>query len=128
MDLLKGMHISFALLSFSLFSMRGVWMWRQSPMLQKRLWARWVPDTIDTTLLATGLLLMFRASLFPDTQPWLAAKMTALVLYIILGSIAIKRGPSRRIRMLAWVCASLVFIYIIGVALQRDPASWAVLL
>lgn len=128
MDLLKPLHISLALLSFSMFSMRGIWMWRESPMLQRRLWTRWVPDSIDTALLATGLWLMFRASLFPDTQPWLAAKMTALVLYIILGSIAIKRGPSRRIRMLAWGFASLVFIYIIGVALQRDPVSWAVLL
>ncbi|MFQ5582640.1 MAG: SirB2 family protein [Mariprofundaceae bacterium] len=128
MELLKPLHISFALLSFGLFSMRGIWMWRESPLLDKRLWARWVPDFIDTTLLASGLLLMYRSNLFPDTQLWLAAKMTALVLYIILGSIAIKRGPTKRIRTAAWVSASLIFIYIIGVAIRRDAASWISLL
>ena len=46
-------------------------------------------------------------------------------LFIILGSIALKRGPTRAIRALAFVAALCVFAYIAGVARARHPLSWA---
>ncbi|HQC87224.1 MAG TPA: SirB2 family protein [Rhodoferax sp.] len=50
----------------------------------------------------------------------------ALLVYIVLGAVALKRGKTRAVRSLALVGAILVFGYIVAVALTRlvVPLSW----
>ena len=55
---------------------------------------------------------------------WLTAKVLALIAYIILGSIALKRGSTKAIRALAWVAALATFGYIVSVALTHDPRGF----
>jgi len=69
---------------------------------------------LGLALLATLL------SISPLAAPWLMAKIIALLLYILLGTIAIKRGKTRKIRLAAWLAAQLVFIYIVSVALTHN--------
>ena len=57
-------------------------------------------------------------------QSWLTAKVLALLAYIILGSIALRRGPTRRARIAAWVMTLLVFGYIVAVARTRSALPW----
>ena len=57
-------------------------------------------------------------------QPWLLAKILGLVAYIVLGTIALKRGPTMPVRVVAFVGALLAFAYIVGAALLKSPASW----
>ena len=83
-----------------------------------------MPHVIDTLLFATGIAMLFMLSLNPFTQPWLIAKFVALIAYILLGTIALKRGPSKRIRVVAYVCAIATFGYIAGSGLERSPLSW----
>lgn len=123
MPTLKLLHISLATLSVALFSLRGVWMLLESPLRDAR-WTRVVPHVIDTLFLATGIWLAMRIGQYPFVQPWLTAKVLGLVAYIILGSIALKRGRTRAIRGAAFVAALLVFAYIVGVARARHPWSW----
>lgn len=123
MPTLKLLHISLATLSVALFSLRGVWMLLESPLRDAR-WTRVVPHVIDTLFLATGIWLAVRTGQYPFVQPWLTAKVLGLVAYIILGSIALKRGRTRAIRGAAFVAALLVFAYIVGVARARHPWSW----
>jgi len=52
----------------------------------------------------------------------LTAKFFALILYIVLGTIALKRGQTRGQRIAAWIVALLVFCYMVVVAVTRDPA------
>jgi uncharacterized membrane protein SirB2 len=52
---------------------------------------------------------------------WLSAKLFALILYIVLGTIALKRGQTRGQRIAAWIAALLVFGYMVAVAITRDP-------
>jgi uncharacterized membrane protein SirB2 len=120
---LKLVHIAFAALSVALFSLRGAWMLVESPLREAR-WARVVPHVVDSLLLATGIWLALRIGQYPFVQPWLTAKVFALVAYIILGSIALKRGSTRAIRAAAFVAALAVFAYIVGVARTRHPWSW----
>jgi uncharacterized membrane protein SirB2 len=120
---LKLVHLSLAALSVGLFTLRGVWMLLESPMRDAR-WARVVPHVIDTLFLATGIWLAIRIGQYPFVQPWLTAKVLALAGYIILGSIALKRGRTRAIRAAAFVAALAVFAYIVGVARARHPLSW----
>jgi uncharacterized membrane protein SirB2 len=120
---LKYIHVTSVALSYSLFFVRGIWMLRDSPLLQQR-WVRIAPHTVDTVLLASAIALAWQLGYSPLTHAWLAAKITALLFYIVIGSVALKRGKNRRIRVIAWMTAQAIFIYIVSVALTHDPAPW----
>ena len=83
---------------------------------------------IDTTLLTAAILLAFIVHQYPFVNGWLTAKVLLLVLYIGLGTIALKRAQSTAARVIAMLAAMLVFGYIIGVAVQHHPAGWLQLL
>lgn len=116
---IKHLHIACAALTGILFSVRGVWMLRESPLLQQR-WVKIVPHVIDTMLLASALTMVAWSGQYPFAQNWLTAKLFALIVYIGLGTIALKRGRSKRVRAVAFVAALLVFCYIVKVALTRQ--------
>lgn len=124
--IIKYLHISSVLLSYILFFLRGVWMLRNSPVLQQR-WVKVLPHIVDTALLLSAVTLAVQLSISPLSAPWLMAKIIALLLYIVLGTIAIKRGKTREIRLAAWLSAQLVFIYIVAVALSHNPLPWQAL-
>jgi uncharacterized membrane protein SirB2 len=52
----------------------------------------------------------------------------ALVVYIVPGTIALKRGRTTRTRMTALLAALLTFGYIVGAAIRKSPYSWATIL
>jgi uncharacterized membrane protein SirB2 len=58
-------------------------------------------------------------------QAWLSVKVGALLLYIVLGSIALKRGRSKPVRAAAYVAALATFAYIVGVAVTKNPRLFA---
>jgi uncharacterized membrane protein SirB2 len=116
----KYLHMSCAALSGSLFLLRGVWMLRDSRMQQQR-WVKVAPHLIDTLLLGSALVMVFWSGQYPFEQPWLTAKVLALVGYIVLGSIALKRGKTKAIRTWALVASLALFAYIVAVALTRHP-------
>ena len=116
---IKHLHVTCAALSGSLFLLRGFWMLRDSPALQQR-WVRIAPHVIDTLLLASALIMVYWSAQYPFAQNWLTAKVIALLAYITLGTIALKRGKTRAVRIGAFSGAVLVFAYIVGVALTRQ--------
>lgn len=118
--MLKMIHVAAVATSYALFVLRGVWMMRGSSLLQAR-WVRIVPHVVDTVLLASAVALSILLAQYPFTSGWLTAKVLALVLYIVLGTIALKRGRTKRARVAAWLTAQLVFLYIVAVASTRDP-------
>jgi uncharacterized membrane protein SirB2 len=116
----KLIHVTCVTLSYALFVLRGVWMLRDSAMLQRR-WVRLTPHLVDTLLLASAIVLCLQIRQYPGTTPWLTAKVLALVVYIVLGSIALRYGPGKRSRLGAWLAAQGVFFYIVAVALTHSP-------
>ena len=123
---IKFVHVSCVLLSYTLFFLRGNWMLRNSAKLQQR-WVRIVPHVIDTLLLASAITLAVRLEVSPLDAPWLLSKIVALLLYIALGAVAIRRGRTRTIRLSAWLAAQAVFGYIVAVALTHNPMPWSAL-
>jgi uncharacterized membrane protein SirB2 len=117
---IKGVHIACVVLSAAGFLLRGFWMLRASPLLTSRP-ARILPHLVDTLLLASALTLAVMSGQYPFVQSWLTAKVLGLVAYIVLGSIALKRGRSRTVRVAALAAAVLCFAYIVSVALTRNP-------
>lgn len=116
---IKHLHMGCAALSISLFLLRGVWMLQGSALLRQR-WVRIAPHLVDTVLLGSAITLAVLSGQYPFAQAWLGAKVLALLLYIVLGTIALKRGRTRRIRALAFAGALATFAYIVLVALLRQ--------
>ena len=122
--LLKHLHMTCAALSGALFLLRGLWMLQDSPRLGQR-WVRTLPHLVDTVLLASAVTLAIWSAQYPLAQPWLTAKVGALLLYIVLGSVALKRGRSKGIRAAAFLAALATFAYIVSVALSKNPLPLA---
>lgn len=117
---LKHLHTTAAALSLLFFIVRAYWSVIESPTLRKKV-VRIAPHVIDTILLVCGLAMAYTIGF---NQGWIWAKLVALVLYIGVGTVAIKRGKTPASRAIAAVIAIAVFVYIVGVALQRNAWSW----
>lgn len=113
-------HVFCVILTITGFVLRGIWMMTGSPLLKAR-WVRIAPHVVDTLLLAAGADLALQIHQYPFVNGWLTAKTLAVVAYIGLGTVALKRGRTWRIRVAAWVGALLVLGYIVAVAVTRDP-------
>ena len=117
---LKYAHITFALISGGFFFIRGVWMLRNPSWLAKR-WVRVLPHVNDTLLLACAIGLMLHIEQYPFVDGWLTAKVLALLLYIISGTIALKRVKTKAIRIMAFGFALFCYLYMLSVALNHHP-------
>ncbi|MFT7053206.1 MAG: putative membrane protein SirB2 [Psychromonas sp.] len=121
--LIKHLHMGMAYLSISLFILRSSLSVAESPLLQHKL-VKILPHLVDTFLLLFAILLMITIKQYPFVDTWLTAKLIALLFYIGIGTIAIKRGKTAVIRLWASIIAVLIFTYIIGVAKTHHALSW----
>ena len=120
---LKSLHVGCVAVSYALFLLRGIWMMFSPEWLRLR-WVRILPHVVDTVLLGSSVAMALMIRQYPFVAGWLTAKLLALLLYIVLGSIALKRGRTRNQRIAAWFAAQAVFFYIVAVALTRSPLPW----
>ena len=120
---LKYVHLAFAVTTISGFVLRGFWMLTESERLSQRA-TRIAPHVIDALFLLTGIAMVYLLSLPVLQTPWLLAKLIALLAYIILGAVALRRGPTPQIRLIAFVGALSAFAYVVGAALSKSPLSW----
>ena len=117
---IKTVHIVSVLASGGLFALRGLL------LLNGRAWAmsapmRYLSYSIDTVLLTAALML---ATLLPPAMfanGWLSVKIGLLLIYIVLGSFALKHGRSRKSRCLFFIAAASVFAFMVSVARAHHP-------
>ena len=119
MEIIKTIHIVCALLSISGFVGRGVLMIKGSPLLTAR-WVKVSPHIVDTALLASAIMLASQWGWSALQMPWLLAKITALLVYIALGSLALRPGRPQWVRIVAWIAAIFTFAYIVSVAMTKN--------
>lgn len=117
---IKWAHIFTVLASGSLFALRG------AGVLAGARWPMWAPlryltYTIDTVLLTAALMLVTILHQYPFVQAWLTVKVLLLVVYIVLGTFALKRARTRTIRAVFYVAALAVFLFIASVARAHHP-------
>ncbi len=115
---IKHLHLSCVTLSLILFISRGLLVLRGLPIQNRFL--KVAPHIVDSTLLAAAIALAYQSQQYPLQQPWLTAKVIALMIYIGLGTIALKRGRTLESKRAAFIAALLVFAYIVAVALTRS--------
>lgn len=121
--IIKNLHALSAVVTIAGFVLRGYWMVTGSDKLQHPV-TRTAPHIVDTVFLLSGIAMLVMLSLNPFSQGWLVAKFAGLIAYILLGTLAIRRGSTLQIRIIAFVGALSVFSYIVGVALSKSPLSW----
>jgi uncharacterized membrane protein SirB2 len=117
---IKLVHVCAVIASGSLFLVRGLAVnagatWAMAAPL------RYLSYAIDTVLLTAALMLSTILRMYPFVHSWLTAKVLLLVVYIVLGSFALKRGRTRRARIACYAAALLVFAAIVTIARAHDP-------
>ena len=116
---IKLVHIAAVLASGGLFFLRGLALhlgarWAMAAPL------RYLSYTIDTVLLTAALMLATILHQYPFVHGWLTMKVVLLVVYVVLGSYALKRGQTTRVRVICWIAALVVYAFIISVARTHD--------
>ncbi len=122
--LIKHLHLTSVTLSILFFMVRGTGMLVDAEWLQKKL-VRVLPHIIDTILLASAIALTIILSQYPFAADWLTAKVIGLFLYIGFGTIALKRGKTKTIRISAFILALCSVGYILSVAITRNAMPWS---
>jgi uncharacterized membrane protein SirB2 len=79
---------------------------------------------VDTVLLSATLMLLTILSHALVANGWLATKLTLVVVYVVLGSLAIKRGRGPSVQMLCFALALIVYLTTIGIARAHHPLGW----
>ena len=120
---IRQIHIGCVALSGTLFCVRGGLRIANIAAANHRL-LRLASYLIDTTLLAAAVLLTISLQQYPLRDAWLTTKALLLVVYIVLGSLALRGAPRRADAVLAFGAALLTYAWIIGVAVTHTPAGW----
>lgn len=116
---IKHIHMLTAVITALLFLLRGYWMMRSSGILKQR-WTKIVPHVNDTVLLASAITIAVWSGQYPFQQHWLTAKVLLLIAYIFVGTVALKRGRMKQIRIGAFFLALLILGYTFKIALTRQ--------
>lgn len=112
--MLLTLHLICVALSVSLFVARYWWRYCGHALAAAR-WTRIVPPVIDTLLLLSGIGLIVKTHILPFTESgsWLTEKLFGVIIYIVLGFIALdyrQARSSRRVLSLSrwrwWCCTS----------------------
>lgn len=118
----KYLHVATITISISLFVLRYWWQFRKSPLRLQR-WVGIVPHVNDTVLLLTGVILVVWTRYYPFTQQgtWLTEKLFGVIIYIVLGFIALGKGRrSQQVRWFAFLLALVVFYIIVKLATTQQ--------
>lgn len=118
--LIKASHVGLVMFSGGLFAGRGlgVLLGAAMPMSTP---VRRLSQAVDTALLMAALLLLATLQLNPFTTPWLLAKLTLLMAYIVLGTLALRRLSTPTGKALAFAAAVTCFVMMFAIARTRDP-------
>ena len=120
---IKQFHIFIALLSGSLFAVRGAFA-LAGARWPRALPVKWLSYAIDTSLLTAAMMLLTILPWAMFANGWLLAKIALLFVYVVLGVLAMRPQRSRRERSLYYAAALLAFAAIYGIARAHHPMGW----
>ena len=120
---IKWVHVAAVYTSGGLFLLRGLALqsgaaWPMAAPL------RYLSYSIDIVLLTAAFMLFTILPGAVFANGWLYTKLALLIVYIVLGSLALKRGSTLARRRAFYVVALLVYAYMIGVARAHHPLGF----
>lgn len=117
---LKPLHTTLVTLSVALFAARGLGVLSGQAWPMKG-WARGLAPFIDSLLLIAGGTLWWLLQLNPTQDHWLGTKLVLLIVYIALGTLALRRAPSPMAKALCFAAALAVVAFMVSIALAHHP-------
>ncbi|MEB2418700.1 invasion regulator SirB2 [Citrobacter sp. R-1.5.2] len=121
---LLTVHLVSIVLSVGLLTLRFWWRSTNTRLTSAR-WTRILPPIIDTVLLLSGVALIAKTHILPFTEQgtWLTEKLFGVIIYIVLGFIALdyRRARSQQARLIAFPLALVVLYIIIKLATTKIP-------
>ena len=117
---IRFVHIMCVVLSGALFFLRG------TGVLARARWpmalpVRLVSYRIATVLLTAALMLVVVLPGGVFANGWLTVKLLLLVVYIGLGSYALKRARTRSEKAGFFVAATVTYLFMFSIARAHDP-------
>jgi len=88
----------------------------ESDWLQHKI-SRVLPHLIDTVLLVSAIALVIMSRQYPTLVNWVTIKIGLLLLYIVLGTFALKRGRTRQIRI---ACLGGALLTIVAIFVEAN--------
>ena len=120
---IRFVHIACVIASGLLFALRGTLM-LAGVRGYNHIALRALSWSIDTTLLTAALMLATLLHQYPFVHAWLTVKVLLLVVYVGLGTLALKRGSTRARRGLWFAAALAVYLTIVSVARAHHPLGF----
>ena len=120
---IKQFHIFVALLSGSLFAVRGAFALAGARWPQA-LPVKWLSYTVDTALLTAAMMLLTILPWAMFANGWLLAKIALLFVYVVLGVLAMRPKRTQRTRAIFFAAALATFAAIYGIARAHHPLAW----
>jgi uncharacterized membrane protein SirB2 len=117
---IKSVHVAMVMASGVFFTLRG------SGALAGFRWplswpVRALSYAIDTTLLTAALMLLSILPWGVFANGWLLLKVALLVVYVVLGYMALRPGRSRQARIMLFVIALLTYGWMYTIARAHHP-------
>jgi len=120
---IKLFHIALALSSGLLFAVRG------AALIAGARWprvapVRWLSYSIDTALLTAAMMLLTILPGAMFANGWLTVKVVLIVVYIVLGVIALRPATPSARRWAFYLAALAVFGTVYTIARAHQPLGW----
>jgi len=116
----KHLHMTLAVLSISLFTLRFIWLLANSAKLQAK-WVKITPHIIDTLLLSLGIIMAVQYYINPMEQLWLGEKLLAVIAYIFTGYYTLKLARNKSMQIIGYLGAMGWVMLIVRLAMTREP-------
>ena len=116
----KHLHMTLAVLSISLFTLRFAWTLVNSAKLQAK-WVKVTPHVVDTFLLVIGVVMAVQYSMNPMEQLWLGEKLLAILAYIFTGYYTLKLARNKPMQIIGYLGAMGWVMLIVRLAMTREP-------
>lgn len=121
---IRHAHIGLVLASGGLFALRGLLAFAGARRLARANAVRYLSWTIDTLLLTAALMLLVTLRINPFVTPWLGVKLLVLVLYIVLGTLALQHARTRTHQAVLYLAALASFGFMYSVARAHHPLGF----
>ncbi|WP_077342430.1 SirB2 family protein [Pseudocolwellia agarivorans] len=116
---MKHLHMTLALLSVGLFTLRFAWLLMNSAQLDKK-WVKIAPHVIDTFLLVLGVIMAVKLSINPMEQLWLGEKILAVFAYIFTGYYTLKIAKNNMMRVIGYLGALGWIMLVVRLAMTKQ--------
>jgi len=113
------LHMTLAVLSIALFTLRFIWLLSNSAKLSAK-WVKIAPHIVDTLLLTVGVGLAVKYSINPLEQLWLGEKLLAVIAYIFTGYYTLKLARNKTMQIIGYLGAMGWVMLIIRLAMTRE--------